>query len=241
MISQVKGFVGQTCHIEVKRGTPQQARDYCKKEDVFFEFGVRPSDGGVRDVFRRFQVWVEEYIVNHRNGPSERQVAQMWEGIYIRNSMSVMNFVHLMSPLVTFDVDLQLMPWQQSLKDTINLPADDRRVIFIVNFDGGAGKTWFQRYYYTLHMDDVQVLSSSKHNDIAHAVDENKSVFFFNIPREGMEYLPYTTLEMIKDKMIFSPKYNSTTKMFKKNNHVVVFCNEIPDMGKMSANLYIVF
>ena len=60
----------------------------------------------------------------------------------------------------------------------------------------------------------------------------------FNIPREGMEYLPYTALEMIKDKMIFSPKYNSHTKMFKKNNHVVAFCNETPDMSKMSADHY---
>ena len=50
-MSQVKGFVGQTCHIEVKRVTPKQASDYCKKEGVFFEFGTRPGEGGVRDVF----------------------------------------------------------------------------------------------------------------------------------------------------------------------------------------------
>ena len=57
-------------------------------------------------------------------------------------------------------------------------------------------------------MDDVPILSSGKCDNIVHAVDGNKSLFLFNIPRKGMEYLPYTVLEMIKNRMIFRPNYN---------------------------------
>lgn len=82
------------------------------------------------------------------------------------------------------------------------------------------------------------MLSSGKRDDVAHAIDETKDVFLFNIPRGGMEYLNYTVLEQIKDKMVFSPKYNSRTKIFRQNTHVIVFCNEEPNMAKMTRDRF---
>lgn len=38
-INQVKEKIGRRCHIELRRGTGQQASDYCKKDGNFDEFG----------------------------------------------------------------------------------------------------------------------------------------------------------------------------------------------------------
>jgi hypothetical protein len=70
-------------------------------------------------------------------------------------------------------------------------------------------------------------------------VDESKRIFLFNIPRGQMEYLQYSVMEQLKDRMVFSPKYQSSTKLLRFVPHVVVFCNEAPDMEKMTADRYI--
>lgn len=39
-------------HLEISKGTPQQASDYCKKEGNFTEWGTLPQDGGSLEVNR---------------------------------------------------------------------------------------------------------------------------------------------------------------------------------------------
>lgn len=82
------------------------------------------------------------------------------------------------------------------------------------------------------------MLSIGKNADLAHAIDESKRVFVFDIPRGSMEYLQYGILEQLKNRMVFSAKYNSTTKILHQKPHVIVFCNEDPDMDKMTNDRY---
>ena len=126
------------------------------------------------------------------------------------------------------------------LESELDSDPDDRSIIFYVDTEGNKGKTWFQRYYMSKHPDKVQVLSGGKRDDIAHSVEKTKSTFFFNIPRGGMEYLPYTILEQMKDQMVYSPKYSSQMKYLSKCPHVVVFCNEQPMMDRMSEDRYVI-
>jgi len=94
------------------------------------------------------------------------------------------------------------------------------------------------QYWYSERPDDVQMLRVGKRDDFAYAIDPTKKLFVFDIPRGGMEYLQYTILEQLKDRVIFSPKYNSRTKIIRHKVHVVVFCNEDPDRNKMSRDCY---
>ena len=116
----------------------------------------------------------------------------------------------------------------------------DRAILFYVDSEGGKGKTWFQRYMLTKFPDDVQILSIGKRDDVAHALDPRKRIFLFNVPRGGMEFFNYTTVEQLKDRMVFSPKYDSRTKIWKTKVHVVVFCNEEPDLIKMTNDRYVI-
>ena len=131
-----------------------------------------------------------------------------------------------------------LNEWQEFLKNRLLCEADDRSVEFYVDAEGGKGKSFFCRWMLSKYPEYVQVLSGGKRDDLAHAIDTSKRIFLFNLPRGGIEFIQYTILEQLKDRVIFSPKYCSSTKILNYFCHVVVFCNEQPDMDKMSADRY---
>ena len=85
---------------------------------------------------------------------------------------------------------------------------------------------------------ECQLLGPGKRDDLAHAVDERSRIFLFNVPRGQMEYLNYGLLEMLKDRMVLSPKYDSQMKILRHTPHVVVFSNEDPDDSKMTEDRY---
>lgn len=47
-LSQCKSIIGVRAHLEVAKGTPKQAADYCKKDGEFEEFGTLPKGQGSR-------------------------------------------------------------------------------------------------------------------------------------------------------------------------------------------------
>ena len=127
--------------------------------------------------------------------------------------------------------------WQQQLDAYIELPADTRRIRFYVDPVGNSGKTWMCQYLVSKHPDRVQVFRVGKRDDLAFAIDDSK-VSFFDIPRKQMEYFQYCVIEQLKDRMVFSPKYNSVMKVLPAPVHVVVFCNEDPDMTVLTVDRY---
>ena len=174
--------------------------------------------------------------------PSEREIAQQHPGLFLQHSRHLLVLARHLYPEPTLeDASSPLKDWQQCLYDAIiNEQPGDRKILFYVDPDGGAGKTFLQRYMVSKHPDKVQVLSSGKRDDVAHAVDSHKNIFLFNVPRGGMEFFPYTVVEQLKDRMVFSPKYHSHTKIWMESTHVIVFCNETPMMDRMSEDRYVI-
>lgn len=77
---------------------------------------------------------------------------------------------------------------------------------------------------------------------MAHALDEEKTVFFFECPRSKQgEFIQYDFLEDVKNGQIFSPKYNSGMKRLRMKPHVVVMMNEPPDEEKLSRDRYLIY
>lgn len=238
----VKTAIGARAHVEVKRGSPKEASDYCKKEGLFKEFGSLPSGARGTSRFDEFTSWVVSRRDNDGPLPSDREIAQAFPELWLRHERRLRNLAeHLYpEPLLVLD-DAELNDWQRVLHDALrtNDPGD-RAILFYVDEEGGKGKTWFQRYMVSKYPNDTQVLSIGKRDDVAHALDQTKKIFLFNVPRGGMEFFQYTTVEQLKDRMVFSPKYDSKTKIWREKVHVVVFCNEEPDMAKMTADRYII-
>jgi hypothetical protein len=111
----------------------------------------------------------------------------------------------------------------------------NRKIIFVVDPTGGSGKSWFVRWWLSTNGELTQVLSIGKRDDLAYAIDESKKFFLFDIPRSQSEFFQYSVVEKLKDRMVFSPKYGSRTKMLQHCPHVVVFMNEEPDRNKLAT------
>lgn len=228
-------------HWQLTRGTPQQAADYCKKDGQFTERGELPQGQGARSDLRNLERWIVSFIEANGRAPTDREWARDQFSAYVRYPRIVdaaRRRAESERPIVLRQGEPR--PWQAALAAELDGPADDRTIVFYVDEDGNTGKTWFQQWYYSCHPTRSQLLGVGKRDDMAYMVDESKVVFFVNVPRGGMEFLQYSVLEQLKDKMVTSTKYQSCVKLFGHVPHVVVFCNEAPDYGRLTADRIVI-
>lgn len=230
-LRSLRELIGERGHFEVSRGTPQQASDYCKKERNFIEFGSIPTRRTAPSI-TDFCDWVR--VLN--DFPTERQIANQFPNLWIRYNTRLVDLAVQIRPRVQLE-EGALLPWQQELFDQLLEQPDDRTITFVVDQAGGMGKTWFCRYCFS-RMENVQLLSVDKKENLALAIDITKSVFLFNVARGGMEYIQYQFLENLKDRLVFSGKYYSQMKILLNKCHVIILCNEQPDMEKMTGDRY---
>lgn len=221
------------CHLTSARGTPEQNRHYCVKDGDFDEWGTCPvSQAGRRTDFELYVEWLRGLDAE----PSDRDIIDQFPSLFGRYSRSLRAMAREICPRPTLRQG-ELKPWQADLLEQLRGEADDRTVKFIVDPEGGNGKSWFCGYAFS-NIDGCQILGPGKRDDLAHAVDVRSRVFLVNVPRGNADYLNYGLLESLKDRMILSPKYESTMKILLNVPHVVVFMNEEPDASKMTADRY---
>lgn len=220
-------------HLEVSRGTPKQASDYCKKDGDFEEFGSLPTGQGKRSEFDDLKEWLKRRDTR----PTDRDMAEEFPSLWGRYRSSCISFRDLFTPHSRL-VGGALRGWQAILNEKVAADPNDRDVMFYVDENGNSGKSWLTRYWFSEMPDDIQMLSVGKRDDLAHAIDPTRRLYVFDVPRGGMEYLQYTILEQLKNRVVFSPKYDSRTKILSRVPHVIVFCNEEPDRNKMSRDRY---
>lgn len=224
------------CHLERARGSAEQGIRYCRKDGDYVEFGDVPhcDQRGRRTDWERFCDWARGLHAQ----PTDREIIEQFPSLFGRYAVSCRRIASELCQSTPLRQG-ELRPWQAALYGRLQEDADDRTVEFFVDRDGGFGKSWFCGYLVG-RIDGVQVLGPGKRDDLAHCVEINTSVFLFNVPRGSMQFLNYGFLENLKDRMVLSPKYDSKMKILRKTPHVIVFCNEDPDMDKMSADRYII-
>jgi len=158
-----------------------------------------------------------------------------------------MTFTHGKVTKTKLRVIKDLRPWQRSCVDEIDLEfckQDDRSINWVIDKQGEAGKTSFCKYMTTVEK-QLLIVTGGGYKDIACCLKlymdkpdfdiNDRTVVFFNIPRDSDDHgmISYKALESLKDGLMTSTKYESSTLVF--NSPVVwVFSNNVPDIDKLT-------
>jgi hypothetical protein len=235
-ISFLKDLPGLSrAHWEVARASPKVASDYCKKDGEFHEFGELPAVGESKSLFADLRDWV----ASQPDCPTLKDVWDEFPSLAGRYDKAVRTCIELYGRKPVL-VDGPLRTWQHALNNRVNSEPNDRHIYFVYDPEGNQGKSWLTRYWLSTR-DDAQFMSVGKRDDLAFSVKVDTTLFIFDIPRGHMQYLQYGLLEQLKNRLVYSPKYCSTTKVLKNTPHVVVFANEEPDMTALTPDRYRMF
>jgi len=226
----VRSALGSRAHVEVAKH-PQQARDYCKKDGDFVEFGtIEFKRSGKRDEFQMFIDAVKSGVT------SCAELRETHANVMARYPRWCQEII--LDNCTRATQSHEMRTWQSELKAILDGEPDDRTILFVVDLIGDKGKTWFAHWYVQQATKKCQVLVPGKKADMAFALDLNTRVLFVDAPRSKQgEFIQYDFLEEAKNGFVFSPKYESRMKVLQPM-HVCVFMNEMPDMTKLSQDRY---
>lgn len=133
-----------------------------------------------------------------------------------------------------------LRDWQNKYCDILLAEVDNRAVYWVYDYAGNTGKSFFISYMCAQH--GALALSPARVLDMSYVYDMQKIVLIdlsrTSAPSEERNHAldsVYSFIEMLKNGRIFSPKYESVTKVFKPP-HVLVTANFPPDKNKLSED-----
>lgn len=120
-------------------------------------------------------------------------------------------------------------PWHHTLFALLDIDPDDRIVYWVWSKGGGVGKQTFINHIVYEHEDWNMLRVGGRKTDMACGVRANAAPYLVNINLEmECESISYTGIEMIKDAMFFSPKYESDMVKLKFSPHILVTANKPP-------------
>lgn len=230
--SQVKRlFQPLSPEIDFRKGTQEQAIEYCQKDNDWEEHGTKAATKkqGKRNDLERFKRAVQ-------NGETFDETIESHSMIHAKHAKFARIYCDRYKPGIEVQ-NHPLRPWQVQLEQALVLPADDRTITFVVDSIGNSGKTWFCYRWIQGHP-ETQLMKPGKYADMALQLREDIKYFFMDVPRQKAETIQYSFLESIKDRMVASNKYESTTKFMVNKVHVVVFTNHEPDATALSGDRY---
>ena len=229
LLSSVKKYFQEGTHFETTLGSALQASTYCKKDGNFEEFGTHPHQGKRSDISS-----LQDAIMDGERNP-KRLRHQFPAACKYPHIVTQMLIDYRPTPTCP---DILLKPWQEEIYARVRVRnTGDRTITFIVDPAGGGGKSTFCQYIESCLGQTVQVMKPGKYADMAYELDDTIHILLMDTPRSRSDVLQYHFLEDVKDGRVSNSKYQSYQKRLGPV-HVVVMCNEAPDMSKLSEDRF---
>lgn len=115
---------------------------------------------------------------------------------------------------------------------------DDRKILFVVDQEGGKGKSFFADWLVAVK--DAIVFDNGKSADIKYGYNGQKMVVF-DLVRSSQEHINYEIIELIKNGRYFNTKYQSEMRIYGRDTKVLVLMNQSPDGDKLSKDRFDMF
>ena len=234
--NQVSALLGiRRLHCEARRGTPDEAATYCKKDGDFIEFGQMSRPG----VANKLQL--TEMVESRVAGCDSDKMMEDDGGQYVMHKRKVDDVAEeIMKNSSKKKVEHMftgavLRPWQEALEEYLRGDVDSRSIIWCWEPIGNVGKSWFATYCAVKH--DAIVFGNGKSADIKYAY-RGQRIVIFDLSRTQMERVNYQVIEDIKNGRYFSSKYVSEMRVYAPP-HVVCFSNSEPQYGALSADRWV--
>lgn len=238
----LKANLSERAHFECAKGSDEDNRDYCSKEDSEpFIFGTPVKScsekGGGRITGQQVIAAAialantrEPFTVIKNNEEFAVPVLRHYQS-FEKLAASVRR-LNALEQLQSEYKEVRLKVWQQAIINTIQESPHPRTIHWYWEATGGTGKTWMSKYLVACH--SAFRAENGKSNDIKYAYAGEK-VVVFDFTRSQTEHINYEIIESIKNGCYFNCKYESGMRIF-PTPHVFCFSNSPPDLSKMSAD-----
>lgn len=248
----LQGYIQWTCKTRIKtvqkvlqkldikaavfaaKGNVEQNQTYCKKEGDFTEWGEATKQGQRKDLERMYEMIVEEKA---SNCDIARELPSTYMKYYKAVDRVRMDFAQEEGEKEikkTFHKDnVKLEEWQEEAIDRLE-NQNDRQITWVRDWKGNKGKTFLAKYL--MANENTYYVSGGKAADIAFGYNYQEYVVFdFTRSQEDNKVINYSLIESFKNGILFSPKYNSMTKIFKPPK-VICFSNFEPNINMLSED-----
>ncbi len=224
-----KFFKSKKIHVEACKDNENDNDKYCQKDNEYYKWGEYASQGARTDletIYKRIEDGLTELEIS-REFPLEH--AKFHKAF--RRKIKLEQDDQALDKLKSGFADANLKTWQQIALNEL-LAQNEREILWIVDPEGNKGKTFLGKYLCAIY--DAFYIRNGKSADIAYAYN-NQKIIVFDYTREQEERINYQCIENFKDGMLFSPKYESTTKIFSPCK-CIIFSNFHPDKSKLSSD-----
>lgn len=205
--------------------------------------GAKGGKAGAEYVSKYGHVW-EHLIKDVKAGMSFKDAAEKYPDMHGMYPKGFREKFDLFAPRPMFDIRKKyenLFVWQTELLKLAEAKADNRGVIWVWSQAGAMGKSDTLKHLVSVL--GFQPMQNAPTRDLACAWRGGSVVFDYSRDEQAGGQINYTVIEHIKNRLLFSAKYESATKM--SNNfedvHVICFSNNPPDASKLSDDRWHIY
>jgi len=241
----LKKTVSLTAHFEYARGSDEENQKYCSKDgNIVLEIGQPAAKIGTNKSYLIAKELADK-IASGKSLQSLLDSDEKYVEAYAKHAGFVETCVRNKKDSDGFeaftkehgDDNLVMYKWQSQLYDLLTKTTPHpRKIYWYVDPIGGAGKSTFCNVFMARHK--AVCFFGGRLNDLSYAYDR-EPVVFFDLARSGANEYLYGFMEQLKNGRIFSSKYQSGFKYFRRP-HVVVFSNEEPPANAFSKDRLVV-